>query len=97
MSTAPWLRLTGAGLELAFVATLFGGIGAVVDRAVGSERPLGLAMGGLVGFSLGMIRFIRLATQTSKAQREVEVRVEGHRSDQADEQLTPRDKQRHDK
>ncbi|WP_230776686.1 hypothetical protein [Roseiconus lacunae] len=71
-STPPWARLTGAGLELAFFAIAIGGLGMLIDRALGNTRPLGLALGGLAGFALGMIRFISVATRASKSQRERE-------------------------
>lgn len=69
---APWVRLTGAGLELAVTAILFGAIGAVVDRLVQTERPVFAAVIGLIGFSVGMVRFIRLATSVSAAQRDAD-------------------------
>lgn len=79
------MRLTGAGLELAFIGLVFGGIGSLVDKAASLERPIGLAFGGLIGFGLGMFRFIRLATQTSNAQRRQEERRHESRHQQPPE------------
>jgi hypothetical protein len=71
-SAAPWARLSGAGLELAFITIALGAIGAVIDQQLQSPRPVCSALGGLLGFGLGMIRFIRLATSISKTQRTME-------------------------
>ena len=70
--SAPWLRLTGAGIELAFVSLAFGAIGWGLDRWAQSPRPLMTALAGLIGFAFGMYRFIRLATSVSAQQRRLE-------------------------
>ncbi|QEF97326.1 Putative F0F1-ATPase subunit (ATPase_gene1) [Stieleria maiorica] len=67
-----WIRMAGAGLELAFITIVFGAIGAAIDRQLQAARPVCSAIGGLLGFTLGMIRFIRLATSTSNLQRQIE-------------------------
>ena len=66
---APWMRLAGAGLELAFITIVFGAIGMAIDQRIGLERPVCSALSGLLGFVLGMIRFIRLATILTRDQR----------------------------
>jgi F0F1-type ATP synthase assembly protein I len=69
---APWVRLTGAGLELAVTTLALGAIGVAVDRWVQTTRPVFASIAGLIGFSLGMIRFIRLAISVSAAQRDAD-------------------------
>lgn len=66
---APWMRLAGAGLELAFITIVFGAIGMAIDQRIGLERPVCSALSGLLGFVLGMIRFIRLAMTLTRDQR----------------------------
>ena len=68
------MRLTGAGLELAAATLSFGAIGVWVDRVQAVDRPVWSAGLGLVGFSFGMYRFIRLALSVSAEQREAEQR-----------------------
>ena len=63
---APWLRFTGAGVELAASTLLLGAIGVALDRQFHAKIPIySAALGGL-GFVFGMIRFIRLANAISK-------------------------------
>lgn len=58
-----WMRLSGAGLELAVSVLVLGGIGYWVDEQRQHETPyLGIA-GVLLGFVLGMYRLIRLAQE----------------------------------
>lgn len=72
-SSAPvWVRLTGAGMELAFITIVFGAIGILIDRHFNLARPIYSAAGGMLGFTFGMVRFIRMATQVSQAQRTIE-------------------------
>jgi hypothetical protein len=85
---APWLRLTGSGLELAGSALGLGGIGYILDHWLGLDRPICTAVGAVVGFAFGMFRFIQLATSTSRIQLEQErqhaaanERREAHRSE----------------
>lgn len=60
------MPLASAGLELA-VAVLVGlGLGYGVDWMRGGQRPVGLGIGALVGFGLGMVRFIIRANQTTQ-------------------------------
>ena len=72
LTAAPWVRLTGAGLELAMTTIVLGAIGMAADRWAQATRPVFAAIAGLIGFSLGMIRFIRLATSVSAAQRDAD-------------------------
>lgn len=83
-----WIRLSGAGLELAFITIVFGAIGAAIDRHLQSARPICSAIGGLLGFTLGMIRFIRLATSISNRQRQIE---QNQPSDNKPDEKPPRD------
>lgn len=71
-AAAPWIRLTGAGMELALVTIVFGAIGSAIDHQFQWSRPIAAALGGLLGFAFGMFRFIRLATSVSAAQRAAE-------------------------
>ncbi|WP_182867258.1 AtpZ/AtpI family protein [Stieleria mannarensis] len=75
-----WIRLAGAGLELAFITIVFGAIGAAIDRQMQAARPVCSAIGGLLGFTFGMIRFIRLATSVSNLQRQIEASEPAGRS-----------------
>ena len=69
----PWLRLTGAGMELAGTMLVFGAVGYAIDRRLGAAQHLAVALFGLVGFTVGMYRFIRLAMAISHEQRVAEV------------------------
>lgn len=71
-TAAPWVRLTGAGLELAMTTLALGAIGVAADQWVQTTRPVFAALAGLAGFSLGMVRFIRLAISVSAAQRDAD-------------------------
>lgn len=84
-----WLRLSGAGLELAFITIVFGAIGAVIDRQVQTARPVFSALVGVLGFTFGMIRFIRLAISVSALQREIESSGSDSRSSGSDEDSSP--------
>jgi F0F1-type ATP synthase assembly protein I len=57
-SSRPWLRFVGLGLELATFTLLFTGIGYWVDSGRQHETPYATAAGALIGFVLGMIRFV---------------------------------------
>ena len=46
------------GFELAGTTVLLAGAGHLVDRYFDGERGIGFAVGGLIGFGLGMFRFI---------------------------------------
>jgi len=50
--------VAGMGFELAGTTVLLAGAGHLVDRYFGGERGIGFAVGGLIGFGLGMFRFI---------------------------------------
>ena len=86
---ATWVRLSGAGMELALITIAFGAAGAVVDHQLNLPRPIASAIGGLAGFTLGMIRFIRLATTISgnerAAERQATERKKRHSTDQSDQ------------
>ena len=53
--------VTGMGFELAGTTIALAGLGHLVDRYVGGDRSIGFAFGGLIGFGLGMFRFIMKA------------------------------------
>lgn len=55
--------VAGMGFELAGATILLAGIGHLVDRYFGEDRSIGFAIGGLLGFGLGMFRFILKALQ----------------------------------
>ena len=80
MSAKPWMRLTGAGLELAGTTILIGSIGFVIDRRAGNVRPIATALLALAGFAIGMYRFVRIALSVSQTQRDAErSRIEARR------------------
>lgn len=62
-----WLRFVGAGFELAGITLLFVLIGVGFDKWHGNARHLGTALGSMLGFSLGMVRFIVIAMQVNRA------------------------------
>ncbi|MEO1615113.1 MAG: hypothetical protein AAFV88_04635 [Planctomycetota bacterium] len=64
----PWMRLTSSGMEIAICAIALGVVGLGFDSWLDLEKPYCSAAGGLVGFSLGMVRLIRLATQLNSSQ-----------------------------
>ncbi len=53
------LRLAGLGTELAGITLAFMGVGYLVDSVRGHDTGYATALGTLIGFTLGMIRFIR--------------------------------------
>lgn len=55
----------GLGFELAGTTLGTMGIGIVADWYAGSQRPIGTAIGALVGFAYGMLRFIQRANQSN--------------------------------
>ncbi len=59
----PWMKFASAGIELAGTTLGVAAIGYALDRYLQSQRPIGTAVGLLVGFAFGMFRFIRLAMQ----------------------------------
>ncbi len=54
-------RFAGLGIELATSTLLFAGIGYFVDWLLELEKSYGTAAGTLVGFTIGMFRFIQQA------------------------------------
>ncbi len=60
----PWMRLVGLGTELATFTLVIAGLGYVLDWYRQHETPYGLAGGTLIGFILGMTRFIMQAMQS---------------------------------
>ncbi len=53
--------VAGMGFELAGTTVALAGLGHLVDRGLGGESNIGFAFGGLIGFGLGMFRFIMKA------------------------------------
>lgn len=56
-------------MELAVITIAFGAAGAFADRRLNFQRPVLSALAGLVGFTLGMVRFIRLALAASEPEQ----------------------------
>jgi F0F1-type ATP synthase assembly protein I len=53
----------GMGAELAGATLVLAGLGYLIDQYLGGDSSTGLAIGGFLGFSLGMYRFIHKALQ----------------------------------
>ena len=51
-------QVAGMGLELAGTTAALAGLGHLVERYCGGDRSIGFAIGGFIGFGLGMYRFI---------------------------------------
>lgn len=60
------LRFAGAGLELAGSTIVLATLGYWLDRKLGNVTPIAMALGGLIGFAAGMLRFVRLAIEVSR-------------------------------
>jgi hypothetical protein len=60
------LRFAGAGLELAGSTIVLATLGYWLDRKLGNATPIAMALGGLLGFAAGMLRFVRLAMDVSR-------------------------------
>ena len=88
-SSPIWLRLSGAGIELAFITIAFGAAGTLIDGRTQAEQPVAAAFGGLIGFTLGMVRFLRLATSISQQQRRIETGSLKEEESPEDELPTP--------
>ncbi len=58
-------RLVGLGTELSAFTLTVAGIGYWIDSARGHERFYATAAGAVIGFILGMIRFIREALKSA--------------------------------
>jgi len=58
------------GAELAGTTLVLAGLGYLFDHYRGGNSSVGLAIGGFLGFSLGMYRFILKALQQIKPPRE---------------------------
>ena len=67
-----WRRFIGAGFELAGVAFVFGLIGYAIDRSLGNVKQVATAIAMLIGFSLGLMRFVLLASKENARQRELD-------------------------
>ncbi len=52
------MRFAGMGLELATFTLVMAGLGYWIDSYRQHETPYGLAVGTLIGFVMGMTRFI---------------------------------------
>lgn len=55
----PVLRFVGLGTELAGFTLVFAGIGHLLDNGLQTSKPYASALAALVGFTLGMVRFIQ--------------------------------------
>lgn len=60
------LRFAGAGLELAGSTIVLATLGYLLDRKLENSTPIAMALGGLLGFAAGMLRFVRLAIEVSR-------------------------------
>ncbi|MCG8652074.1 MAG: AtpZ/AtpI family protein, partial [Pirellulales bacterium] len=60
-SQKPWGKLAGLGMELAGSTLGLGAVGYLVDWYWNTPNSLGVAIGALLGFALGMFRFIQKA------------------------------------
>lgn len=58
-------RFVGLGTELSGFTLVFAGIGHLIDRSGDYSKPYATALGALIGFSLGMIRFIWQVQQSN--------------------------------
>ena len=59
------ITFVAAGLELAGLAVVFAAFGYGIDQWLGNTRLIGTGITGLVGFTLGMVRFVLLANQAN--------------------------------
>ncbi len=57
------MKFSGLGMELAGATLGVAAIGYLVDRYRGQTEGYGVAAGALIGFTLGMYRFIQKAMQ----------------------------------
>jgi len=55
------MRFLGAGLELSGITLGFAAVGFGLDRWLGNDRLLATGLVTLLGFSLGMVRFVVIA------------------------------------
>ncbi len=62
-----WHRFIGAGIELASFAVVATLAGYGFDRWLNNDRLLFTAICGMVGFALGMVRFIVLANRANRS------------------------------
>lgn len=63
-------RFAGAGLELGGSAIVFAAIGYAIDRQMGNTTMVATAFGAVLGFAAGMYRFIRMAMEANRSQRD---------------------------
>ena len=61
-----WMRLAGAGIELAGSFLVLAGLGYLVDGYFGWSGPWGFITGGILGFVIGLTRLMRLAIQYNR-------------------------------
>ena len=59
-------RFVGLGTELAGFTLVFAGLGYLIDSISQFPKPYGTAFGALLGFALGMARFVMQARQSDK-------------------------------
>ncbi|MEL6109466.1 MAG: AtpZ/AtpI family protein [Planctomycetota bacterium] len=72
LPSKPWMRLAGAGMELAATVILLSAVGYLLDRWFGVEDRLNTFFFAVGAFGLAMYRFIRLSLRVSEEQRELE-------------------------
>lgn len=65
----PWMRLAGAGFELAAAVGGFAIVGHLIDRYRGSH-PKGLLIGALLGLIGGMYNLIKASLAASRQARD---------------------------
>lgn len=63
----PWMRFVGLGMELATSTLVVAGLGFAIDHYRDHTTLFGTAFGALVGFAIGMVRFIKQASQSVDA------------------------------
>jgi ATP synthase protein I len=60
---ASWYRMTGVGVEFIIAVLLFGGLGWLADRWLGT-RPWLMLTGGALGFAGGLWLLIKMARRS---------------------------------
>ena len=64
----PWFKLVGLGMELAGATLGVAAIGWWIDYAMSNSSGVGVGIGALVGFSLGMVRFVQRSIAETRKQ-----------------------------
>ena len=60
-------RFAGAGMELGGSSLVFAAIGYAVDHYFGNTTLIATALGAVLGFAVGLYRFIRLAMAANRS------------------------------